>query len=295
MHKSPKKVLPFHAGLLTFDYFRFPEPPYKGNGWHFDMVLPAIELSLGSVSVDGNSYPAKEVMIWANSEVIAQRAADLCDAGRLLVAGSNALSNIYPGEHPPIQQADRESGPKFDSDELESGRCRTVMTSNIPLACQIAARASRRLQYAYALAKLRLSFETVSLPSVELDPSHSANVPKSPFPEDHVRLAFAIVTAWSCIEELGFEIRASSNKPSKLPNGSWNPIVRHELETRLRRGHINLKESFYWNLRGPKTRIENKRTPTITQQAPWARYPGPGRKDGGHRRAAGRALCVDVA
>ena len=146
------------------------------------------------------------------------------------------------------------------------------MTSNIPLACLVAARASSRLQYNYALAKLRLSFEMYFLHWVELDPHHSENVPKSPLPEDHVRSAFAIIAAYSCIEELGLEVRASEKKPSKLPDGSWNPVVKGELEARLRRSHINLKERLLWDLRGPRTRIEKKRIPTIVVRAKWARY-----------------------
>jgi hypothetical protein len=146
------------------------------------------------------------------------------------------------------------------------------MTGGIPLACLVATRASKRLRYIYALAKIRLSFETFSLPSTALDPSRNENIPKSPLPEDHVRMAFAIVTAWSCLEELGFEIRASSTKPSKFTDGSWNPVVRQELESRLLRGRINLEEAVHWNLRGPRTRIERKRPPVIFEKAPWTRY-----------------------
>ena len=151
-------------------------------------------------------------------------------------------------------------------------KTRTVFTLNIPLACLIAARAASRLQYMYALAKLRLSFEIFSLPSIELDPTHSGNAAKSSLPDDHVRMAFAIVTAWSSVEELGFEMRASNKNPSKLPDGTWNPGVKAEIESRLRAGKINLKELFHWNLRGPRTGIEMKRAPTIVQAAPWARY-----------------------
>jgi hypothetical protein len=121
---------------------------------------------------------------------------------------------------------------KSANDESEIVTHQRVMTMNIPLACLIAAAASWRLQYVYGLAKLRLSLETFSLPIVELDPYHSDNVPKSPLPEDHVRLAFAIVTAYSCIEELGLEVRASNKNPSILPNGTWNPVIRSNLERR---------------------------------------------------------------
>ena len=85
-------------------------------------------------------------------------------------------------------------------------------------------------------------------------------------------MAFAIVTAYACIEELGLEMRASGKRPSKLADGSWNQVVKDELEARLRRSHIDLQERALWNLRGPRTRIERKRTPIIIQTAPWARY-----------------------
>ena len=222
--------------------------------------------------VNGKTYPTKEVMIWAADEVAAQRAADLIHAARLLLDGCNTFSHIYAGEHAPIRPAGTNSNDELNGGEPDLIAQRRVMTSNIPLACLVAARASSRLQYVYALAKLRLSFETYSLPVVELDPHHSENVPKSPLPEDHVRLAFAIVAAYSCIEELGLEIRASEKKPSKLPDGSWNPVIRSELETRLRRSHINLKELCLWNLRGSRTRIEKKRIPNIVLKAEWARY-----------------------
>jgi hypothetical protein len=257
---------------MAFDYYRFPPPPYVGNGWHLDLVLPPTEFPAGSVSVGDESYPDKEVVIRATSEVHAQRAADLIHAARLLLDGSTLSSHIYPGEHVPIYAASTNSGSPLKQDGAEFLTRTRITTGGIPLACIVAARGSARLEYIYALAKIRLSLETYSLPLIALDPSHSENVPKSPLPEDHVRMAFAIVTAWSCVEELGFEIRASSQNPSKLPDGSWNPVVRNELEARLRKGHINLGVPIDWNLRGSRTRIEKKRKPIVIQKAPWARY-----------------------
>jgi hypothetical protein len=267
---TPKQLLAFHTGLLALDYNRFPQPPYKGNGWHLDFVEPVSALPIGSAIVDDKIYPAKEVMLWAKSEVDAQRAADLIHAGRLLIDGSNLLSHIYPGEHAPIQPANN-NGDSNNEDLPGFPPGTLVMTPLIPLACLVATSASLRLQYVYAMAKIRLSFETYSLPAMELDPQRRDNVPKSRLPEDHVRLAFAIVMAYSCIEELGFAIHASSNKPSKI-DGRWNPVVKEELEARLRRGHINLQEAFHWNLRGPRTLIEKRRLPEIVQKAKWARF-----------------------
>jgi hypothetical protein len=257
----------FHTGLLATDYHRFHSAPYRGSGWHLDLVQPNSKLPFASEVAGDKIYPAKEVVIWARNEVSAQRAADLIHSARLLIDGSNLLSHIYPGEHAPIQAVEEEEGeePGFPPNT-------PVVTPNIPLACLVAARASSRLQYVYALAKIRLSFETYSLPTIELDPQHSANVPKSPLPEDHVRLAFAIVMAYSCIEELGFAVNASSDRPAKI-GGKWNPVVKEDLEARLRKGHVNLTEAFHWTLRGARTLIEKKRVPEIVQKARWARYP----------------------
>jgi len=48
---------------------------------------------------------------------------------------------------------------------------------------------------------------------------HSQNTRKSVFPEDHIRMATAIVSAYAAIEELGLTIRARNQNPSRI-NGS---------------------------------------------------------------------------
>jgi hypothetical protein len=111
----------------------------------------------------------------------------------------------------------------------------------------------------------------MSVPIIELDPIHSDNFPKSTLPDDHVRMIVAITTAYSCIEQLGLEIRASTKNPSVIEN-AWNPIVKSELETRLIKGRINLADPCYWNLRGKRTKIEMKKTPSIRALASWARH-----------------------
>ena len=264
-----RAALVFHTGLMTSDYYRFPRPPYRGKGWLIDLIPLPEEHTIGFEHANGRIYKAKEIVVRADNEMKAQRAADLIHAVRLLLQGSSCLSHVWPSEHAPVYQATKTLATAPESDFLKHA---LVLTRDIPLACLVACRASFRLQAIYALAKLRLSFDTYSVPFIELDPHHSENIPKSPFPEDHVVLAFAILAAWSCIEELGFDIRASQNKPSKLPNGDWNPVVRVELEERLKKSHINLLEPFHWNLRGARTKIEKKKAPHFVEKAPWAKY-----------------------
>lgn len=268
--KTVERVAAFHTALIATDYHRYPKPPFKGSGWHITFVKPNSEFPIASEVVGEKIYPGKEVLIFAKTEIVAQRAANLIHAARLIVDGSNLLSHLYPGEHAPIYAEERGKSAE-GGDNLDFPKSATVVTPGIPLACVIAARASRRLKHIYAMAKLRLSLETFSLPIIGLDPHHSANVPKSPLPEDQVRCAFAIVSAYSCIEELGFEIRASADNPAKV-GGSWNPTVRSNLESRLTSAGIDLRERVLWSLGGPRTLIEKKRVPEVVHKATWAKY-----------------------
>lgn len=168
MSNQMKQLLAFHTGLLATDYYRFPDTPYKGKGWQLDFRTPVSDLPIASEVVNDRIYQAKEVIISAHNEITAQRGVDLIHTGRLLTDGSNLLSHLYPGEHAPIAPADFPgAAAQQNSRELPPH----TVAPNIPFACLIAARASTRLKYIYALAKLRLSFETYSLPVIELDPS----------------------------------------------------------------------------------------------------------------------------
>jgi hypothetical protein len=146
-------------------------------------------------------------------------------------AGVHRASPQSFQDHTRVSQSESRERPNFNA------------TQNIPLACLIAARVSQKLRFVYALARLALSLEIMSAPTIDLDPTHSPNIPKSVFPEDHIRLAMAITSAYSSIEELGLTIRASSQNPSRII-GAWNPVVRSDLEDRLRGAGVNLDEEF---------------------------------------------------
>jgi hypothetical protein len=256
----------FQTGLHTSDYHRYPKPPYRGRGWSVKFVKQTTEFPQGGEYSGDKFYPYREVTISARHQVVAQRAVTTIYNARNLLQGSNLfgmlggspqrVTPVVPRSHT-TSQSESEERPNFNASQ------------NIPLACLIAARVSQKLRFVYALARLALSLEIMSVPTIDLDPTHSPNIPKSVFPEDHIRLAMAITSAYSSIEELGLTIRASSQNPSRI-NGAWNPVVRSELEDRLKRAGVDLDEEFYWNLRGKQTRIEMKRRPEITKLASWA-------------------------
>ena len=148
-------------------------------------------------------------------------------------------------------------------------------TSGFPLACMIAAKASHRRYRKYALMSLLFSYERCSVDLVDLDPRFATEhlgVSVSRFIYNQIHLAHAIVAAYSTIEELGLEIRATRQKPSTL-NGAWNPQVRQDLEERLTSAGIDLAEPARWTIRGTPTRIERKRRKASRQRMSYARGP----------------------
>ena len=70
------------------------------------------------------------------------------------------------------------------------------------------------------------------------------------------------------LEELGFEVRANKERPSRI-DGKWNPPVLAELESRLRAGRIDLDDTVVWTLRHTPTRIERQR-PSEGSKASWS-------------------------
>lgn len=71
--------------------------------------------------------------------------------------------------------------------------------------------------------------------------------------------------------ELGLEVRASRQNPSTI-NGEWNPVVKADLEARLRDSGCDLSESFLMLVRGSKTVLERERPHRSPLRAPWAWY-----------------------
>jgi hypothetical protein len=55
-----------------------------------------------------------------------------------------------------------------------------------------------------------------------------------------------------------------------MPDGTWNPVVKEDIEKRLLKAGIDISETHIWTLRGPKTRIERRRRPPSTGKPSWA-------------------------
>lgn len=160
----------------------------------------------------------------------------------------------------------------MEKNEREALVDKRMTTGGFPLACGVAAKASRRTKWVYAVARYKFSLSLFSVHHVDLEPFRSRHLAVSSFPGDHVMFSHAIISAYSAVEDLGLELRASASTPSRI-NGQWNPVVKQELEARLRKSHVDLGETILWTVRGPRRKIEKKRPVPAMARAPWAGWP----------------------
>jgi hypothetical protein len=162
---------------------------------------------------------------------------------------------------------------KKDEKPLRRG---TLSTTGIPHAAELAAKASYRRSATYAIAKYHFSVSLCSVHLVDLDPRFATeNFPKLKRPIHQVQAATAIVQAYGAIEELGLEVRASNKNPSSLPDGSWNPVVKKDLEQRLVKAGVDVTDPINWQICGNKTMLEKEKPRQIHRTAkpsPWARW-----------------------
>jgi hypothetical protein len=259
-------VKAYYSNYLVSDYALFPPAPYKARGWAVcfeDEPLQAT--SRRSATIDGKSYPAKAVIIHAASRQRAQYAADTIHAAFCLESGESPIftrTTLLP--------ADLDSAEAEDTLQQSVTAPRNVQVGRLPLACLIAVKSSYRRAYQYALFKYLLSHHIFSTGTMDLDPSGwwpTQFVFDSA--EHHVCCAYAIVLAYSVLEELSLDLRASPKNPSRIGE-EWNPRVKQELEARLKKARIDLSETVLWTLRDTPTRIERTRPPDTQSRAPWA-------------------------
>jgi hypothetical protein len=214
---------------------------------------------MGYVSEDVPPFFDMEVLIRARELAQANQALNLLISSIAVVDGSITFCpepfSIEPGEVGATSHTDF-----------------WMTRTGLLHACALANRTSRDRSVTYALHKLALSYQSSSPHMMDLHPSESPRLFGIHIdPIYHVYLANAITLAYSAIEELGLELRASQNKPTKMPDGTWNPIVKADLEARLQKFGIDISSTQIWTFRGPKTRIEKIRPPPSAGKPGWSR------------------------
>jgi hypothetical protein len=200
--------------------------PFRGKGWSMGIVNhdPGGCYKLLQENAPSQIYREtrcpKEVIVRAENERAARRAHDLLWASFALVHGGQFWYELSDVDSMLIEDKELKKHP------MNPARS-TLQTSGVECACEIASKASFRKSIVFALAKYHFCSTICSVPIVDLDPMFTKEAfPKLNRPIESVQAATAIVLAYGVLEELGLEVRSSASKPSSLPDGSWNPVVR---------------------------------------------------------------------
>lgn len=260
------KLLRFVSNLTAPPESDLPSLPYKGRGWSVEYG-PELRLADGAIyyyTWHGEPTIPKHIVIKAKSEETARNTIELILAASCLINDScKGLTELSNGR---LARYDK----KVDFEKFTDDPDNSPIINTFQFACLIAARASFRKSYQYALMKYRLSQQIFNTRTDYLDPANWMPI-KFVYNSSshHVRCAEAITLGYSIIEELGLEVRAHANKPSFI-DGKWNPVVKTELEKRLVEAGVNLEEKAIWTLRDTSTKIERKRRISKAEKAPWA-------------------------
>lgn len=245
----------YHSGYyLTFGDGEFTTNEYS------EICIKNKNLNLISDNYSGKNYRIEweynsywkglEFIICADSEEIAQDILYNLHCVTSVVMGYNEFKNPTSAIYANIDLSDNSIFKKIGDKEI-----RGYSSSFIPLIFYLNKEASNNHHLHNAIIKYHLSTELFHVPEMDLDDINDLKTTRSRYFQ--MRFAYAIILAYSVIEELGLNIRASKDNPSKL-NGEWNPLVLESLEKSLMNANINLDNKFLWINRGEETEIEKK-------------------------------------
>lgn len=201
---------------------------------------------------------AYELIIYAESEIIAQNVCNLIHGGRLL---------SYPSitENPEPRSV---VNIKFNFIPLENfkGSC---IYEQMFLACLVAAKSWKRKELIYSIEKYRFSLQLDSITPHSASPRYGQvfSIEDRGY-SYHVNSAYAFLSAYSIIEELGLEIR-SSNKKHRFIENEWNPGVKEDIIHRLSEVGINEFETIDWVIRGTPSELYNEIKPKLGIDSDW--------------------------
>ena len=255
-----RAIKKFATGLITTDFPRFPRPPFSGSGWKVSYRVDAHQHC--SAVVGKRIYRGREIVIHARTKVVAQKVIGLIHAAMVLLWNDPMIANLFWTVEDAADQ-------KQSIGEGEKPLFQ-ISTGDLPLGCLIARKVSKRRHLVYALHKFLLSCQIYSPDVRSLDPAERVHYSPSQFADDHVRFAYAIIAAYSVVEELRLEVRVSKEHPQSQVNGQWEAAVKADLEKRLRDSRVSLSERVLWHLRGTPTRLERVRQPKSQGKASWA-------------------------
>lgn len=133
-----------------------------------------------------------------------------------------------------------------------------VLENRLDIGLYTLSQAKGNPRYTYSLEKYKFSLDLDTITPHSGNPKYGQIFEnKTDIHSTHVHQLTSIVLAYSAIEEMGCEIRASKEKP-RFINGKWNQAVWDEAEARLSGKGIDLNRRFTWVIRGDATPIHKE-------------------------------------
>lgn len=229
-----------------------------GRGWKVYTSKARQEVRKHSSTKPG---PTQEIVIEAHNAPTAQKALNLIrTADQLLEAAPETFGYRFK-----VIPADSGEHKRLYPSPLDDPSYSWINKAGFPEACSLAAKASRKRSYVYAFALFHLSQSLHSNHPMDLEPRLFPYEHRSPIPDDHVRFAYSIVTAYAILEQLGLALHGQA-----FENRKWIPTKKADLEKRLQKVGINYHKPIGWLLRDGKTRIERSRNAPTAKRAEWA-------------------------
>lgn len=122
----------------------------------------------------------------------------------------------------------------------------------------------------YCIEKYRFSIELDSFTPHSASPIHGQvfSIADRGY-SYHVKAAYAFVSAYSIIEELGLDIRSSSKSPRFLKDGEWNSEVKNDILRRLNEIGISEDDTLVWIIRGTPSELYKSIKPKLGINTEW--------------------------
>lgn len=218
--------------------------------------------------INKDLVPRNELIIYAKDENVCQDYLSLIHGGMILAYPDPniTLRSFYLNEFRKIEPY----SPSVEILESYFLECESV-----GFGCKVLQACLNDKEVAYALHKYKTSLELSSFTPRSADPLYGQvfenyDIKK----ESHTRAAFAIIAAFSVIEELGVEIRSNHKKPRFLDHkkGIWNPIILEDIQARLVNIGVDKEMTFDWIYRGEKTEVEIDILPKFGIDSHWQLY-----------------------
>src|ERR1041385_3234396 len=244
----------YRTGLFPFKH-EIGRDPIKGAGW-------SATTRLGYMGEHSIPHRSPEIVILAKNWERAQAALSLMLDSTSLIDGVLSYADDFCVRPENPEEATLVKG------MFPLARDALIQTGGLYRAAKIAARASKNKQLAYAISLFRLSAHLHANHPMDLEPGLFPYRQRSLNHRDHTRFAYAIITAYAVIEQLGLALNGEAFK-----NGQWIPAKRADLEQRLIKAGVDLSDRALWQIRGGKSRLENKRPPKVQALCKWSKHP----------------------